>query len=184
MAQFGSALRSGRRGHRFKSCCPDQAVVHVSPNDMAVTAARQEYLRNYQNAWMQRRRLRAINLLGGQCAECSSTEDLQVDHVDPHSKDPLLRALKTASFWSWAWHRIEAELAKCQVLCRSCHKAKSAGESPRGEQHGLHVLTTGQVRDIRRRVLAGESQVSVGHLYGVGRKHVWDLVHRRTRKYE
>jgi 5-methylcytosine-specific restriction endonuclease McrA len=151
---------------------------------MTVTAARQKYLRNYQNAWMKRRRLRAIALLGGHCAECGSTENLQVDHVDPESKDPLLRALKTASFWSWAWHRIEAELAKCQVLCLPCHKVKTAGEAVRGERHGHHVLTTEQVRDVRRRVLSGESQASVARLYRVDRRHVWDLVHRRSRQYE
>ena len=151
---------------------------------MTVTEARKTYLRNYQNAWMKRRRLRAIALLGGRCAECGSTDDLQVDHVDPESKDPLLRALKTASFWSWAWHRIEKELAKCQVLCRPCHKAKTASEGIRGAQHHNSVLTTEQVREVRQRVLSGEPQASVALAFNVDRRHVWDLVHRRTRKYE
>ena len=57
------------------------------------------------------------------CVRCGSTESLEVDHIDP--------ALKvTHSVWSWSIPRRDIELAKCQVLCTVCHKAKTKAQRP------------------------------------------------------
>lgn len=60
--------------------------------------------------------------LGGRCAACDSTADLEVDHVDPSTKTAALTELwsRPALFW--------AELEKCQLLCHECHAAKTAVE--------------------------------------------------------
>lgn len=135
-----------------------------------------EQQRAYQREWIARRRQEWIEA-NGPCARCGSDQDLQVDHID--------RAQKVDhKVWSWSQARRDEELAKCQVLCWPCHKEKSIPESARGETHGRSVLTASQVADVRLRVSAGETMAEVGRSFGVSRKHVWDLVHRRTRYHE
>jgi hypothetical protein len=65
----------------------------------------------------------------GPCVRCGSSYELEVDHVDPNEK-------VAHSVWSWAPERRAAELAKCQVLCRSCHQTKTAREN-RARNGGL-----------------------------------------------
>jgi hypothetical protein len=81
-----------------------------------------EAKRKYQRDWMANRRQAWIDSKGGCCAKCSSTKDLEVDHINP--------ALKTMQP-SWIWSRNEAavvaELANCQVLCAECHANKTYG---------------------------------------------------------
>jgi hypothetical protein len=132
----------------------------------------------YQNEWMKRRRREWLQQ-NGPCLDCGTWEDLTVDHVDASRK-------VSHRVWSWTKARRDAELAKCVARCWPCHLAKTAvsGERCRGEQHGMSVLATEQVLEVRRRVRDGESQASVARAFGVDRRHVWDLVHRRTRQYE
>lgn len=66
---------------------------------------------------------------GGACRACGSTDDLQVDHVDPATK-------VDHRVWSWADDRRRAELAKCQLLCGACHRAKTRAEQWKAERHG------------------------------------------------
>lgn len=67
------------------------------------------------------RRLQSIEYLGGKCNICKSTEDLQLDHINPSDKSfNLAKALS-----SWSIERIRPELDKCQILCSECHKAKT-----------------------------------------------------------
>lgn len=94
-------------------------------------------MRKYQVAWLKERRQRAINLLGGKCALCGAVEELEFDHIDPASKHPHLKRADTQGMqWSRSWDWILTELAKCQLLCDTCHKAKTNtdGEPP----HGTH----------------------------------------------
>jgi len=88
--------------------------------------------KEYQRVWIANRRTRWVKK-NGPCATCGSTEDLQVDHVDPRRK-------ATHRVWSWKKERREAELARCQVLCDSCHKEKIAVE--RLPPHGTHSRYT------------------------------------------
>ena len=74
--------------------------------------------REYQCEWYASRRLKGIELLGGKCAQCGATEDLEFDHIDPATK-------ATHRVWSWSWVRINGELAKCQLLCVPCHFEKT-----------------------------------------------------------
>jgi 5-methylcytosine-specific restriction endonuclease McrA len=176
---LASALRSGRRGRGFKSRFPDHYRSSVGScyyYDMPY--ADPEAQRAYQREWVKRRREDWISE-NGPCIDCSSWEGLTVDHVDASEK-------VSHRVWSWSKARRDAELAKCVVRCEPCHQTKTtaSGEKARGEQHGLHVLATEKVWEVRRRVKAGESQAAVALDVGVDRRHVWDLVHRRSRKYE
>lgn len=72
----------------------------------------------YQREWYASRRLKGIGLLGGKCVQCGATENLEFDHIDPAMKS-------NHRIWSWSWARINEELAKCQLLCVSCHYTKT-----------------------------------------------------------
>jgi hypothetical protein len=74
--------------------------------------------REYQARWVAARRAAGVELLGGKCVECGSTEELEFDHVDPVQKI-------SHRIWSWADARRLAELAKCQLLCAGCHLEKT-----------------------------------------------------------
>jgi len=84
--------------------------------------------RAYQLEWMRARRSAWIEE-NGPCAHCGSTEDLEVDHIDPSTKE-----FTPAAIWSRSAGVRESELAKCQVLCQSCHAVKTHDQLYKG--HG------------------------------------------------
>ena len=71
----------------------------------------------YSREWMRKRR--AEWFADKVCAVCGTSENLELDHIDPTTK-------VTHKVWSWTYTRRMAELAKCQALCEECHKKKSA----------------------------------------------------------
>ena len=70
----------------------------------------------YARTWVAKRR--AAWFADKHCAYCGASSDLQLDHIDPSLK-------VSNAIWSWSPARRATELAKCQVLCRACHKAKT-----------------------------------------------------------
>ena len=82
----------------------------------------------YQREWKAARRAAWLKE-HGPCKECGSWDQLQVDHVDSSKK-------VDHKVWSWSTKRREAELSKCQVLCRDCHKKKTALFDRKQTMHG------------------------------------------------
>lgn len=71
----------------------------------------------------RRQRLNALKLAAG-CADCGYNAHpaaLQFDHLDGETKDGNLSKNLARS---WAW--IEAEIAKCEVVCANCHAVRTA----------------------------------------------------------
>lgn len=89
------------------------------------TRDNKEYMREYLRRRYHERHADAISILGGRCAECGSTEDLQFDHIDNAAKSFDV-ADRLAQY---AWDRIVEELKKCQLLCFWCHVDKSRNEA-------------------------------------------------------
>jgi len=85
-----------------------------------------EKQREYQRTWVRARRTRVFTELGNRCALCGSTNNLELDHIDPKTK-------KHHSIWSWSWSRIYAEVSKCRLLCYTCHKNKSKLEQRKSD---------------------------------------------------
>lgn len=84
--------------------------------------------------WYFQRRSKWI-LEHGPCKHCGSWEDLEVDHIDRATKE-----YRVGEVW---WRRSEIrekELAKCQVLCRRCHKIKTKKESFARCKHGTCTM--------------------------------------------
>lgn len=95
---------------------------------------RKAYQREYQKKRCRARKRDAIKKLGGRCCKCGSVENLELDHKDPKEKYFSLSQL-----WGVSSQRWEAEIAKCQLLCRDCHQLKSIlerGQTPARGTHG------------------------------------------------
>lgn len=75
-----------------------------------------------QDLYLTRKAL-AIQILGGHCVLCGRTEDLQFDHVDPHTKKFAITDRLRGN-----WETLVEELAKCQLLCMIHHEEKSTVE--------------------------------------------------------
>lgn len=71
----------------------------------------------------RRRKERIIAFLGGQCALCGATENLQIDH-----KDHTNKSFTVSSRWAYKWSELIIELKKCQLLCAEHHLEKSRAE--------------------------------------------------------
>ncbi|WP_131805034.1 hypothetical protein [Mycobacteroides abscessus] len=105
-----------------------------------------------RQAWRKQRyemmRARAFEFLGGKCAECGGTDRLEIDHVNRTSKSFDMSGMTCLS-----WDRIEAELQKCQLLCRLHHEAKTLRENSvphGGGKGGKRKCMCGPCRDQRR----------------------------------
>ena len=82
----------------------------------------------YQNERMQALR-RAWLAQHGPCVRCGRAEELEVHHRDRTTK-------VTHRVWSWSRVRREAELAKCEVLCRQCHREETTAQLAKPIVHG------------------------------------------------
>jgi len=84
------------------------------PNEDPVVRSRRETKR------------RAVALLGGQCVGCGGTfpEPLfEFHHLDARTKEFAI----SHDGITRRWKKIEAELAKCVLLCANCHRETHAG---------------------------------------------------------
>jgi 5-methylcytosine-specific restriction endonuclease McrA len=86
----------------------------------------------YQKARYAKRMKLAIEELGGQCVECASTNELQLDHIDPKTKEFNVSRLTNRSLATFL-----KELEKCQLLCFDCHVEKTRKD--RAEKNGRPV---------------------------------------------
>ena len=85
------------------------------------------YHRKY---YKDKRRAEFIEALGGKCVKCGATERLEIDHIDRELKELNISKNLTLSNTE-----VLSELAKCQLLCYSCHKKKTVKEAT-GFTHG------------------------------------------------
>jgi hypothetical protein len=113
---------------------------------------RTAYFREYMKARKHERRAKLIEMFGGKCVRCGSTEDLQFDHIDPATK-----SFAVCNDLTRAWDKLVAEALKCQLLCHECHIEK--GIEDRGEpRHGWYRHVYWQCRcDVCRAANAAAS---------------------------
>lgn len=121
--------------------------------------------RAYGRAWIAKRR-NAWLQANGPCKRCGSEENLEVDHIDPMAK-------VSHRIWSFSAEKREAELAKCQVLCKACHRKKTNAMLVGEPEHG--TMRRYNSRHYRCRC---ESCVEAGRAY----KAAWRKTHPRPRQ--
>lgn len=78
----------------------------------------------------QIRKAKMLAYLGGKCVNCSSTEALQFDHIDPKTK-----SFGIMQNWAISWNRLVVELDKCQLLCKLHHIEKTKINKEYGGGH-------------------------------------------------
>ena len=69
------------------------------------------------------RKKECIEILGGKCVGCGTTENLQFDHISPSEKSFSIGARLGLSM-----KKLHEELKKCQLLCVECHLNKTKNE--------------------------------------------------------
>lgn len=101
-----------------------------------------QYMKDRRN----RRRDQCYQILGNVCSICSSTEQLEIDHIDPSTKSFTL----SGAGLDTAWNTILVELAKCQLLCKPHHIEKTVRENLGREpwNKGLRVDTMTPIGDV------------------------------------
>jgi len=79
--------------------------------------------REFAKKWTANRRSEFF--AGKVCVKCGDSNSLELDHIN--------RSKKTShKIWSWSKERRDIEIAKCQILCKSCHLAKTVVELGKG----------------------------------------------------
>jgi len=93
-----------------------------------------EEKRRWDNEWVAQRREHARAYLGGKCAWCGSTTDLEFDHIDSATK-----SFEIGRNLNRRWEVLVHELDKCQLLCHDCHRQKTieCGETGGGWNKNL-----------------------------------------------
>lgn len=109
--------------------CPSCREREVLPGNSKCRPCRNEYMRAYMAERYAARRQMALDFLGGACAVCGSSNDLELDHKDRSTKTIDIAKLILAKD-----EKLFAELVKCQVLCASHHDTKTSLE--RSVPHG------------------------------------------------
>lgn len=120
---------------------------------------------DYQIELRKNRRLWATNYLGGQCAVCASTDQLEFDHVDKTTKNFTI-----ASRLTIAEDALTLELDKCQLLCKDCHNKKSKLEKQNTMKS--NKLDWDTVEDIKGLLTLGIKQTIIAEMYGVTRSTI------------
>jgi len=121
-------------------------------NNMPLTG---EAKKAYQREWIRKRRETFFQ--GKVCVKCGSDENLELDHIDPDTKE-----LQPAALWSMSDQNPKkiAEIAKCQILCEQCHLIKSGTEALHGSRHGMAKLTEDTVMQLRQLYSTGNYSYS------------------------
>lgn len=103
------------------------------------------YMRQYMLNRYRVRKAKIIERLGGKCAKCGSTEALEIDHPLPRKQHG---GFVITSIWSWSDAKLETEIVKCQLLCRSCHRLKTNVENPLSHERAVEM---GRLSWVKRR---------------------------------
>ena len=147
---FGGVSRNGISS-LLKSDARKDMGVRVPPPPFDFMKASKEYFRNYYKD----RKQKYIDLLGGKCSVCGSTDQLQFHHTDRNSKDIAIGKLM-----NYSKTKVETELSKCVLLCRRCHIKTHKEDGTWDTREGVPV--TGEKHPKAKHVLC----VETGKRYG------------------
>lgn len=97
-----------------------ESLTYRAREELYLPYANKDVQREFQRVWRAERR--ATFFADKTCTRCQSTDQLELDHVDPNTK-----VYNPARLWSMSDDNPAkiAELDKCQILCNTCHKEKT-----------------------------------------------------------
>ena len=72
-----------------------------------------------------RRKLQAIEYLGGKCMDCNNI-DTRVLEFD-HAQEPRMNRKTISSYFSGSWERLQARIdqEKVELVCANCHAIRT-----------------------------------------------------------
>lgn len=73
----------------------------------------------------RRRKLRAIELFGGQCQDCGGEFAERPEVFDFDHRDPSTKLRKPESLLRGPWEVFLAEAKKCDLVCANCHRTRT-----------------------------------------------------------
>lgn len=79
-----------------------------------------QYHAEYNLRRYHKLRAKYLELLGGKCCQCGSTNELHFDHIDP-----LQKKFTIGKHITYPKNVVLEELSKCQLLCDKCHIDKT-----------------------------------------------------------
>ena len=114
--------------------------------EAAYRRANQEKITERKLRKQRQIRAQVIRMLGGCCVECGTSENLQIDHTDPETKNPRMKGPnpKVAAIERLSDSDRKAEMLKCQLLCSRHHGVKSAEERKRRRARGEVLKGSGR----------------------------------------
>ena len=83
---------------------------------------RKKELQEIANQYNKDKRQKLLNQFGACCNVCGSTENLQFDHLDKHTK----KGNVTTILYTRGFGEAVEEAKKCQLLCDKCHRVKTS----------------------------------------------------------
>lgn len=99
--------------------------------------------RDYQLAFVNKRKREWIESKGGKCVKCGSTRNLEVDHKDQSNK-----TFNPRDIWSRSEEVRKKELKDCQILCESCHEDKTALQNSKNGEAAIIACGTLEKFDV------------------------------------
>ncbi len=79
-----------------------------------------EYVREKQRETKRKRKLEAIQYLGGKCISCK--QEFHPAVYEFHHRNPETKDRDPSKLLQYSWKRITEELDKCDLLCANCHR--------------------------------------------------------------
>lgn len=144
-----------------------------------------EYMRLYNNNRYNDFKKFVIEYLGGCCSKCGSTNNLEIDHIDPSKK-----LFTIAKKWNTNKNIIIEELNKCQLLCDNCHHKKSnidgshEFERLKGEKCNLSKLKKEEILLIRKLYDTDKyTKTKLAKYFHTTRSNIYQIVNRITWKH-
>ena len=117
---------SRRRYVANREAIKEQSRAYYEANRESIRTKKVEYTaknRDRVKSAREARKLAAIEKMGGCCADCKQTYPPAVydfHHLEPTAKEHEPKRL----FGQKDQDRIDAELAKCVLLCSNCHRLR------------------------------------------------------------
>lgn len=84
---------------------------------------KEDLYKNQIQRWIKRK-IKAIEYLGGKCIKCGYDKyhgALQFHHRNPKEKTANWNKIRL-----WSWPKVLEELDKCDLLCANCHAEEHA----------------------------------------------------------
>jgi hypothetical protein len=79
-----------------------------------------EYIKEKQKQDKRKRKLLAIEYLGGKCNSCGNVFHPAI--YEFHHKNPEEKDRDPSKMLCLSWKRLSSELEKCLLLCANCHR--------------------------------------------------------------